>query len=114
MPWDGETIHPDDEFEAISRVRGGAAPKGVRDPFSPKNARRRFRRQQPALLAKEERRRAREAAAEDEERHMSATTIIFEEEEFITTSFVDRVWDRSTTKSFFRWTRSFSGSERDE
>jgi hypothetical protein len=112
--WDDETIEEGNEFESIPRLNGGAARKGIRDLFSKANSRRRARRVRLAQQAKEERRRAREEAAENEERMLRSTAVIFEEEEFITTSFVDRVWEKTMQKMFFKLTRSFFGLEREE
>jgi hypothetical protein len=112
--WDGKIVFAGDEFDVTGKGPGGASPKKPRDSHSPENAKRIVRRQRLAQLAKEERRKAKEVMAADEARNLKATIVVFEVEEFVTSSFIDRPWDKETQRAFFKWTRSFSGLEHDE
>jgi hypothetical protein len=111
---DDQTIDPGDTFALIERGRAGASPKAARSPFSDRNYKRSCRRRQIRILVQTERARQETLRQGKGSEAAQATTHIFEEEEFVTEKFAEKQWDKSTRKSFFKWTRQISGVEGDQ
>jgi hypothetical protein len=102
--WDGKTVVPGDNFEALGRLRGGAGPRKYRDINSVKNfnARMARRKKIEAIARAEREKRHTEEELEDSIRYRS-TSVNYEGEEFIAREFVKEEWNKQTSRRFARW-----------